>query len=87
MRIHRNLLGFAVFAIVATGCAMQAVSSNVQSEKARAHVQKCAGAGGDHRTCMEIASTVCRTGFDIVEQSVAEEDGVLRRGYYFQCKP
>lgn len=86
MHSERIFFVSAAVAIVATGCVSQVVSNNSLNDNVRSHVQKCHGAGRDHRTCMEVASTLCRTGFDIFEQSIAEEDGVVRRGYYFRCK-
>ena len=84
---YRVFLLLVVGAIALTGCASRVDSSKTQSDRSSLHIQKCRGAGGDHRTCMEIASTLCQTGFEVFEQTIAEEDGVVRRGYYFQCKP
>jgi hypothetical protein len=36
---------------------------------------------------METAIQLCRTGFDVYEKEAPAEDGVVRRGLYFRCKP
>ena len=84
-------LRFAVLAVclaLGAGCATSRKTVDyAKVESARDKPQKCLGAGMDRRICIQIASERCYSGFDIFEQDVAGDDGVVRNGLYFKCKP
>ena len=70
------------------GCTTSAIPVNTAKvEREWEKPQKCLGAGMDRRVCIQIAGQRCHSGFDIFEQDVAEQDGVVRNGRYFKCKP
>lgn len=84
-RFHAGVgaLAVAVF-LGCAGCAAPAVTASHQPTLPRE--TRCLGTV-DHKTCMETAIQLCRTGFDVYEKEAPAEEGVVRRGLYFRCKP
>ena len=85
MKSHLRFATLVVSILVGAGCATSAdPARTAKPERERDPPQKCLGAGMDRRVCIQIASQRCYAGFDIFEQDVAEEDGVVRNGLYFK---
>jgi len=49
----------------------------------RDEVLRCIG--GERAGCAQFASARCPAGFEIFEKDTPEEDGVVRRAFYFKC--
>ena len=88
MNSHLRFAPLVVSLLVGAGCTTSADPARAATpERERDQPQKCLGAGMDRRVCIQIASQRCYAGFDIFEQDVTEEEGVVRNGLYFKCKP
>ena len=46
---------------------------------------RCVGGSFDRNFCVQYANQRCAAGFEVFEKEAAEEDGVVRRAYYFKC--
>ena len=83
MRIWSGLLPGFVMAICA-GCAS---TTSAVSSRNVSHELKCVGLTFDRHACIQMAAQICPTGAEIYEKELPGEDGVVRTGLYYKCRP
>ncbi len=49
--------------------------------------QRCVASSLDAKSCAQYANLRCSMGFEVFEKEAKEDDGVVRRAFYFKCLP
>ena len=70
--------------ILLSACATQD-TPRAASTSPRNTDMRCVGGSFDRNFCVQYANQRCAAGFEVFEKEAAEEDGVVRRAYYFKC--